>query len=343
MQALVGADLFCGYGVGRLGEVRLSHLQFEDDTLIIGEKSWLNVRSMRAVLLLFEEVSELKVNFHKSLLTGVNVSDTWLSKAASVMNCRTGSITFVYLGLPIGGDVWKLIFWKPVIDRIVAHLSSWNNKFLSFGGRLILLKFVMPSLLFTFFPFSRLPHDHVHDKWRWLLDPIHGYSVRGAYHLLTTSTEPMGRSTINDVWHKQIPSKVSLFAWRLLRNGHPIKDSLVRRRVLQPNDNLCVGRCGDAETMDHLFLGCGIFGSIWFLVWQWLGISSVSFGVLRDHFVQFPHMAGMPRFSHSFLKVIWLDYVCVIWKERNQRVFKNMASDPYVLIDKVKMNSFFCG
>lgn len=61
------------------------------------------MRSMRAVLLLFEEISGLKVNFNKSLLTGVNISGLWLAKAAMVMNCRMGSIPFVYLGLPIGG------------------------------------------------------------------------------------------------------------------------------------------------------------------------------------------------------------------------------------------------
>jgi hypothetical protein len=110
---------------------------------------------MRAVLLLFEEVSGLKVNFHKSMLTGVNVSDSWLTEASSVMNCRKGSIPFIYLGLPIGGDLRKLSFWKPVVDHIVARLSSWNNKFLSFGGRLVLLKSVLSSLPVYFFPFSK--------------------------------------------------------------------------------------------------------------------------------------------------------------------------------------------
>jgi len=31
----------------------------------------------------------------------------------------------------------------------------------------------------------------------------------------------------------------------------------------------------------------------------------VSSNVLCDHFVQFPHMVAMPRFSRSFLKDIW--------------------------------------
>jgi len=56
--------------------MQLSHLQFTDDTLIVGEKSWSNVRFMRAVLLLFEDMSGLKVNFNKSMLTGVNVNDS---------------------------------------------------------------------------------------------------------------------------------------------------------------------------------------------------------------------------------------------------------------------------
>jgi len=143
--------------VGRVGEVRLTHLQFANDTLLLGEKSWLNVCSMRAALLLFEEIYGLKVNFHKSMLTGVNVNDSWLAEVALVMNCRRGSIPFVYLGLPIGGDSTKRNFWKPVIDRIVARLSSWNNKFLSFGGRLILLKYVLSSLPVYFLSFFKAP------------------------------------------------------------------------------------------------------------------------------------------------------------------------------------------
>jgi len=155
MEAMVGVNRFTGYRVGSMGEVNLTHLQFADDTLIIGEKSWQNVRSMRAVLLLFEEISGLKVSFHKSMLTGVNIFDSWLIEAARVMNCRTGTIPFFYLGLPIGGDPRKLSFWKSVIDRIVARLSLWNNKFLSFGGRLILLKYVLSSLPVYFLSFFK--------------------------------------------------------------------------------------------------------------------------------------------------------------------------------------------
>ena len=137
--------------------VQLSHPQFADDTLIIGNKSLLNVRSIRAVLLLLEGVSGLKVNFNKSMLIGVNIPNTWLSEAASVLNCRIGTTPFVYLGLPIGGDSRKLSFWKIVLDHITARLTLWNNKFLLFGGRLVLLKFVLSSLPIYFLSFFKAP------------------------------------------------------------------------------------------------------------------------------------------------------------------------------------------
>jgi len=76
------------------------------------------VRYMRAVLILFEQISGLKVNFHKSMLTGINITTSWLSEVASVLNCRVGTLPFVYLGLPIGGDARRLDFWQPVLNHI---------------------------------------------------------------------------------------------------------------------------------------------------------------------------------------------------------------------------------
>jgi len=108
--------------------------------------------------------------------------------------------------------------------------------------------------------------DHIQDLWRWMLDPIHGYSARGTYRFLTSTAEPVMASVINNVWHKLVPLKVSLFAWRLLQDRIPTKSNLVRRHILQANDNLCVGGCGIIATADHLLIGCDLFGNVWFLV-----------------------------------------------------------------------------
>jgi hypothetical protein len=104
MRALVHSEIFTGYSIGEGSSAAISHLQFADDTLLMGVKSWANIQALRAVLFLFEAVSGLKLNFHKSMLVGVNVAETWLAEAANVLGCSVGRIPFMYLGLPIGGS-----------------------------------------------------------------------------------------------------------------------------------------------------------------------------------------------------------------------------------------------
>ena len=108
--------------------------------------------------------------------------------------------------------------------------------------------------------------DNIQDSWKWLLDPLHGYSVRGTYRFLTSGDDLVVGGANNNVCHKLVPSKVSLFAWRVLQNKILTRLNLVRSHVLQPNDNLCVGGCGTIETVDHLFIGCDIFDTVWYLV-----------------------------------------------------------------------------
>lgn len=182
--------------------------------------------------------------------------------------------------------------------------------------------------------------EHVNDRWKWLLDHTRGYSLRETYHFLTTSDEVLDRGCNHNVWHKLVPLKIPVFAWCLLRNRILTKIDLLRRGVLQHNNITCVGGCGCSETADHLFLVCNIFGDTWNFLWCCLNIDFVPSGVIGEHFAQFSQLVGMSRSSHSFFKLICLALVWVIWKERNNHIFKNVASDPGNLVDKVKLNSF---
>lgn len=66
-----GIWLFSGFGEGE--NDRLSYLQYVDDTLLVGKASIENLWAIKAVLMGFELVSGLKVNFHKSYLYEINV------------------------------------------------------------------------------------------------------------------------------------------------------------------------------------------------------------------------------------------------------------------------------
>jgi len=78
---------------------------------------------------------------------------------------------------------------------------------------------------------------NVSDKWRWLLDHVHGYTIREAYRFIT-SGEQVDRSLVYDVWHWYIPANVSLFVWRLLRNRLPTRDNFMRWRIIHGNDTV---------------------------------------------------------------------------------------------------------
>jgi hypothetical protein len=157
MRAVVQSNIFMGCTIGSGVPTVVSHLQFADDTLLMGVKRWANVRALRAVLVLFEAVSGLKVNFHESMIVGVNVAESWLVEAAAVLRCSMGRIPFMYLGLPIGGDPRRLTFWDPVVNMTCSRHSGWKSRFLSYGGRLVLLKSVLTSLSVYTLSFFRAP------------------------------------------------------------------------------------------------------------------------------------------------------------------------------------------
>jgi hypothetical protein len=92
---------------------------------------------------------------------------------------------------------------------------------------------------------------------------------------LLTSQEAVTLGDAEDLlWHKQVPLKVSIFLWRLLRDRLPTKTNLVTRGILSPDLDTCVTGCGGADSAQHLFLTCGTFGSLWPLVRAWIGFST---------------------------------------------------------------------
>lgn len=52
---------------------------------------------------LFEWCSSQKVNWEKSALYGANVDEASLNSTTAWINCKAGSVPFIYLGLPLGG------------------------------------------------------------------------------------------------------------------------------------------------------------------------------------------------------------------------------------------------
>ncbi|XP_058784149.1 uncharacterized protein LOC131658919 [Vicia villosa] len=133
-------------------------LQFDDDTLLLGEGSWKQVWVIKAILRGFEIVAGLGINYHKSKLIGINIGENFLDFTSYFLSFRREDIHFIFLGIPIGINPISISSRHIILSKIKSRLLDWKARILSFGGRLTLLKSVLCSLsIFMLSFFIRRP------------------------------------------------------------------------------------------------------------------------------------------------------------------------------------------
>ena len=156
MRDVVNLDLFEGFRF-RTDGIVVSHLQYADDTLCTGKPTTENLWTLKALLRGFEMASGLMVNFHKSCLIGVNVERDFMEMACEFLNCGEGALPFKYLGLPVGANRGRTTMWQPLLDLLNRKLNNWGNKFISLGGRIVLLNSVLNSIPIFYLSFLKIP------------------------------------------------------------------------------------------------------------------------------------------------------------------------------------------
>jgi hypothetical protein len=115
--------------------------------------------------------------------------------------------------LGVDGEAWR---WR-------RRLSAWEEML---GEFILLLHNV--SL-----------HVNKYERWLLTLETSQAFSVRSVYKFLTAQPHVDSPVAIASLWHKDIPLKVGLFAWRLFRDRLPTKDNLLRRGVINHAFRVC--------------------------------------------------------------------------------------------------------
>ncbi|WKA12209.1 hypothetical protein VitviT2T_029623 [Vitis vinifera] len=80
-------NLLEGFKVGR-NRTRVSHLQFADDTIFFSNTREEELQTLKSLLLVFEHISGLKVNFDKSNIYDINLDQNHLSGLAELLDCK---------------------------------------------------------------------------------------------------------------------------------------------------------------------------------------------------------------------------------------------------------------
>jgi hypothetical protein len=135
----------------------LSILQYADDTVIFMSHDVAKVINMKLILSTFEQLSRLKINFHKSEIFCFGKAKDPEEFYSQLFGCEIGKYPFRYLSLSMNTRKLNNEDWQTIENRIEKRLSGWKGKMLSVGGRLVLINSVLSSLPMFMMSFFELP------------------------------------------------------------------------------------------------------------------------------------------------------------------------------------------
>lgn len=117
-------------------EIVLTHLSFADDVMIFMDGHATSLEGVMNVLETFGCISGLKLNAEKSsMFIGGKTNDAF-NRANITYGLPIAQLPIRYLGLPLTTKAMTRLDYEPLIDRIRGRFLSWDNKSLSFAGRL---------------------------------------------------------------------------------------------------------------------------------------------------------------------------------------------------------------
>ena len=121
--------------------------------------------NLKLILSAFEQLSRLKINFHKSDVYVFGEDQERKEVLANMLNCRLAEWLMKYLGLPIAEHWVGSHAFMGLVDKMRKRLDPWKGRNLSLGGRLVLTNSI-------FLVYLCIPRDSTYSQnlfiWRWI-------------------------------------------------------------------------------------------------------------------------------------------------------------------------------
>ena len=153
------------------GAKRSPTIQYAGDTLIIMPADPTQLMKLREILEIFSSFTGLKVNYSKSSIVPINIRDTIAYDLANIIGCKTESMPFTYLGLPMGPTRPKVDDLMPMVSMLDRRMSGIAGM-MSYLGRLVHLKASVAALPIFAMSSIRVPFtilDHYEKSGRSFL------------------------------------------------------------------------------------------------------------------------------------------------------------------------------
>lgn len=122
---------------------KITHLAFADDLLLFCRGDEGSVKIIKDCLTDFGKVSGRKANSLKSNIYLAGTTSMKSQRITDLLQFQKGEFPFKYLGVPMAASRLKVIQYSPLLESICSAISSWTASFLSFAGRLELIRAVI--------------------------------------------------------------------------------------------------------------------------------------------------------------------------------------------------------
>ncbi|XP_071714230.1 uncharacterized protein [Rutidosis leptorrhynchoides] len=282
---------------------------------------------------------------------------------ARLFGCTVGTFPCTYLGLPIGANMNKKVNWKPVLNKFEKRLAEWkarlyleelgiefsnsfkrqigNGKDTSFWYDTWISSTPLYLQFKRLFRLDNEPQASVQSRkgwdgntcigvWDWVRQPRGRTGAKFKELLFKVLWSTLSKRI--DGVGRFVLMKVGVFIWRALNGRLPVVSEIDKRGI-----DLHSVRCpicdNDIEMIQHALLQRHKSIEIWDKVFKWFEVPSGTLGYNNV-------FRGISSFQTSGIGAkVWqaIEWTCgyLIWKNRNNMVFKKSCWNPPVALNEI--------
>jgi len=229
-----------GFEVSKVAgnSVDYTHLQYADDTLFFCGAEEEQLLIIRLILVYFEAISGLHINWNKSHLYPINVVPE-MDHLSQIMGGAIGTLPSIYLGMPLGAEYRSIDIWNPILEKCEKKLTRWRSQYLSLGGRLTLINSVLDALPTYMLSIFHIPQsvvqrlDKIRRNFLW-----QGNKERKGFHLVKWKniirSKEQGRLGIKNLKYQSKALKVK-WLWRYHQEDQALWYRVIKSKYEQLN------------------------------------------------------------------------------------------------------------
>ena len=162
----------------------ITHLAYADDVIVFSSGERRTLKKIMKTIEEYEEISGQRVNKEKSgFILGAKHARSHRDRIAQITGFCYNPLPIKYLGCPLYEGRKSKKYFDNLVDAISMKIQGWSKKWLSTGGRIVLIKSVLYSMPIHLLTVIQPPKGIIKTIEKMLSDFLWGNSEEGKrYH-----------------------------------------------------------------------------------------------------------------------------------------------------------------